>query len=107
MKTKLLIPILLLGVFFKSNAQDVLPAMKPRPADYEYLSALDSLGVRYPLKMPNITNKNSLSGSIKIPYPIIIIHGLDSDSSTWDETTNFMDQYFNFTFGGRLDFNLR
>ncbi|OYU84417.1 MAG: esterase [Flavobacterium sp. BFFFF2] len=56
--------------------------------------------------MPNVANKNILTGSIKIPYPIIFIHGLDSDSSTWDETTNFMDQYFNFTFGGRLDFNL-
>lgn len=106
MKTKLLLAILLIGAVLQSNAQNVLPAMKPRPADYENLSAPDSSGVRHSLKIPKITNKNNLSGSIKIPYPIIFIHGLDSDSSTWDETTNFMDQYFNFTFGGRLDFNL-
>ena len=106
MKTKLLLLILLLGALFQSNAQNVLPEMKPRPADYQYLSAPDSLGIRQPLKMPNVTNKSILTGSIKIPYPIIFIHGLDSDATTWYETTDFMDTYFNFTFGGRLDFNL-
>ncbi len=90
----------------QTKAQDVLQEMKSRPTDFEYLSAPDSIGVRHPLKMPNIANRNNLSGSIKIPYPIIFIHGLDSDSDTWNETTNFMDQYFNFTIGGRLNFNL-
>lgn len=91
---------------FQIKAQENNGIMKPRPADYEYLSAPDSLGVRHPLKMPNIANKSVLTGSIKIPYPIIFIHGLDSDANTWNETTDFMDTHFNFTFGGRLDFNL-
>ncbi|RAR71363.1 T9SS type A sorting domain-containing protein [Flavobacterium aciduliphilum] len=106
MKTKLLFSILLLGALYQSNAQNVLPAMKTRPADYEYLSAPDSLGVRHSLKMPIVTNKSILTGSIKIPYPVIFIHGLDSDATTWYATTDFMDTHFNFTYGGRLDFNL-
>jgi pimeloyl-ACP methyl ester carboxylesterase len=106
MKTKLLLSILFLGALHQSNAQNVLPAMKTRPADYEYLSAPDSLGFRHSLKMPTVTNKSILTGSIKIPYPIIFIHGLDSNATTWYETTDFMDTHFNFTFGGRLDFNL-
>ena len=92
MKTKLLLSILLFGSLLQTKAQDVLQEMKSRPTDFEYLSAPDSIGVRHPLKMPNIANRNNLSGSIKIPYPIIFIHGLDSDSDTWNETTNFMDQ---------------
>jgi triacylglycerol esterase/lipase EstA (alpha/beta hydrolase family) len=106
MKTKLLISLLLIGVLFQANAQNVFPEMKSRPADFEYLSAPDSLGVRHQLKMPKVEDNRTLSGLIKIPYPIIFIHGLDSDASTWDSTTDFMDSNFNFTYGGRLDFNL-
>ena len=106
MKTKLLISLLLIGALFQANAQNVLPEMKSRPLDFEYLSAPDSLGIRHQLKTPNTNNRNSLTGNIKIPYPIIFIHGLDSDSETWTPTTDFMDSNFNFTYGGRLDFNL-
>ena len=108
MITKLLLSILLFGTLTFSNAQEKKYESKPRPADYEYLSAPDSLGVRNKLKMPklNVSNQKVLSGKIKIPYPIIFIHGLNSDADVWDATTDFMDATFNFTFGGRLDFNL-
>ena len=89
-----------------SNAQENKFQSKSRPLDFEYLSAPDSLGIRHQLKTPNVSSRNSLTGAIKIPYPIIFIHGLDSDASVWDATTNFMDANFNFTFGGRIDFNL-
>jgi pimeloyl-ACP methyl ester carboxylesterase len=106
MKTKLLLTILLFGTLTISNAQEKKLQSKSRPSDFEYLSAPDSLGIRQQLKTPNVSSRNSLTGAIKIPYPIIFIHGLDSDASVWDATTNFMDANFNFTFGGRIDFNL-
>jgi triacylglycerol esterase/lipase EstA (alpha/beta hydrolase family) len=107
MKTKLLLSILFLSAFLQSNAQNVLPAMKPRPADYEYLSAPDSLGVRHSLKMPNVANKNSLTTQTKLPYPIIFIHGLNSGATTaWNTFTDFMDINYLFSYGGRFDISL-
>ena len=108
MLTKLLLSILLFGTLTFSNAQEKKYESKSRPEDFEYLSAPDSLGVRYKLKMPNInvSKQKVLSGEIKIPYPIIFIHGLNSDAEVWNTTANFMDVNYNFTFGGRLDFNL-
>lgn len=46
MKTKLLLSILLFGTLTFSNAQENKYQSKSRPADFEYLSAPDSLGVR-------------------------------------------------------------
>lgn len=106
MKSKIYLIFILIGTIFESNAQENKFQSKSRPLDFEYSSAPDSLGIRHQLKNPNVSSRNSLTGAIKIPYPIIFIHGLDSDASVWDATTNFMDANFNFTFGGRLDFNL-
>lgn len=106
MKTKLLLFTMLFGTLMISNAQENKFQSKSRSLDFEYLSAPDSLGIRHQLKTPNVSSRNSLTGAIKIPYPIIFIHGLDSDANVWNATTNFMDTNYNFTFGGRLDFNL-
>lgn len=110
MKTKLLLSILFLGAFYQSNAQNVLPQVKPRPADYESLSAPDSLGIRHQLLMPNIENRNTLANQ-SLPYPIIFIHGLDSDCKVWGNTVNTDLMYnsllsYGLTYGGRFDFNL-
>ncbi len=78
------------------------PAAKPRQADFEYLSAPDSTGHRTPLKTANV----SRSQQLKLPYPIIFIHGLESNSDTWNTATTWMDGQYNLTFGGRLDFCL-
>ena len=106
MKTKLLLSILLFGTLLQTKAQDLKQIMKSRPADYEYLSAPDSLAVRHSLKMPNSANKNSLTTQTKLPYPIIFIHGLNSGSSTWNTFTNFMDTNYLFNYGGRFDISL-
>ena len=89
-------------MILSSYAQNIneLQVIK-RPADFEILSAPDSLGMRSPLKQPS-HNKNN----ILLPYPIIFIHGLNSNCSTWDSLTNFMDAQYGFTFGGRFDFCL-
>ncbi len=77
---------------------------KERPAEFEYLSAPDYKGERIILKSPSA--KSDRSQQLKLPYPIIFIHGLGSKSATWDSTTNFMDSHFGLTFGGRFDFCL-
>ncbi|MDX2189459.1 MAG: alpha/beta fold hydrolase [Bacteroidota bacterium] len=41
----------------------------------------------------------------KLPYPIIFIHGLNSESSTWNSFTNYINTY-GLTYGGRMDFCL-
>ena len=101
---------MLLGTLSQVSAQDLTQIMKPRPADYEYLSAPDSLGVRHQLLMPNISNRNTLATQ-SLPYPIIFIHGLASNSLTWGNTnyTDLMHNFFqsqNISYGGRFDYNL-
>ena len=77
---------------------------KERSAVHENLSAPDLAGVKTLLKNP-ITIKERTQ-QLKLPYPIIFIHGLGSKSATWDTTTNFMDSHYGLTFGGRFDFCL-
>lgn len=72
-----------------------------RLQEFEYLSAPDSSGLRMNLKMPS-RNANK----IKLPYPIIFIHGLNSNSTTWSNFTKKLDDQFDFTYGGRLDYCL-
>lgn len=79
-----------------------LPLVKQRPADFNFLSAPDSSGLRAPLKTSSALSHNG----IQLPYPVIFVHGLASNAATWDQTTNFMDAQYNLTFGGRFDFCL-
>lgn len=108
MRTKFRLLLVLNFLFISTSySQDVTPMIKERPADFEYLSAPDSTGIRHQIKMPKtlITNKSSQVVE-KIPYPIIFIHGLNSFSGTWDSTTGFMDLNYFLTYGGRFDISL-
>ena len=109
---KLFIYLSILFVFFSAFAKaqqikaippDDNPIFKERPADYEILSAPDSLGMRRHLKRPS---QGKSTNNILLPYPIIFIHGLNSNASIWDTLTNFMDAKYGFNFGGRFDFCL-
>lgn len=92
------------GIISQTKAQDLNQIMKPRTADYESLSAPDSLGVIHQLLKQNDINKNTLSTQ-NLPYPIIFIHGLNSNSETWNEMgTNLVNKGLNY--GGRIDFCL-
>lgn len=42
----------------------------------------------------------------KLPYPIIFIHGLNSDDMTWDNMKNSLVNNYNLTYGGRINFCL-
>lgn len=101
MKTKLLVIVVFTIFSISSNAQQTLPPIaKQRPADFEYLAAPDSTGHRALIKQASKIQTQQL----KLPYPIIFIHGLNSNSGTWDNTTNFMDSQYGFTFGGFIDY---
>ncbi|MBP9848503.1 MAG: alpha/beta fold hydrolase [Flavobacterium sp.] len=103
---KIYLTLIFCGFFFNAKSQD----FKYRPADYEYLSAPDSLGIRHQILMPNLSNR-SVNAIPKLPYPIIFIHGLNSGAHVWgnEGDTNDMNDVltsYGLTFGGRFDFNL-
>ena len=103
---KIYLTLIFCGFFFNAKSQD----FKYRPADYEYLSSPDSLGIRHQILMPNLSNR-SVNAIPKIPYPIIFIHGLDSDANVWGnlgDTNDMADVLtsYGLNFGGRFDFNL-
>ncbi len=92
-------------VHAQSPSQNIINlGTKSRKADYLYLSAPDSMGVRKRLKTPSANNDRTQN--TKLPYPIIFIHGLCSNSATWDTLTNFLDVQYGLNFGGRFDFCL-
>lgn len=49
---------------------------------------------------------NSSNAFIKLPYPIIFIHGLVSDSNTWEDFKNYIQNQYGWSYGGRMDFCL-
>jgi uncharacterized alpha/beta hydrolase family protein len=107
MKTKLLLSTLFLSVIYQSNAQNVLPQVKPRTEN--------SFGFSNQLLMPNSSNKNVLAAQ-NLPYPIIFIHGLNSECNVWGDvytndhmSTNKIANFLinkGLTFGGKIDFCL-
>ena len=95
-----------LALFFISSigfSQNERIEFKPRPAEFEYYEYRnDSI---FPLKTPIANTTNRVFES-KLPYPIILIHGLNSSSDTWNTSTDYFDTQYGFTFGGRFDFCL-
>jgi pimeloyl-ACP methyl ester carboxylesterase len=99
---KLLFILLCLPMIGLGQNKDDEFQLIDRPKDFEYLSAPDSNGVRRQLKMPSTTK-----AVLKLPYPIIFIHGLSSESdAVWNPTVNWMQSQYNLSFGGRFDFCL-
>ena len=86
----------------KTNAQDLTLNAKPRQADVKNLSGIDSLQIYSQLKTPN---KKTTVGQPELPYPIIFIHGLNSNSNVWLDMVQYL---FNnsLRYGGRIDFCL-
>ena len=90
-------------VFQWNYAQNTNASFKPRRTELElYQYRGDSIVI---LKAPPTASATTFFNS-KLPYPIIFIHGLDSNSETWNTTTNYLDNQFQFTYGGRFDFCL-
>lgn len=93
-------------------SQNSSEATIERPTDFELLSSPDSTGKRAPILNPprygdkNDTNQKTGAYQIKIPYPIIFIHGLSSKSDTWYNLGNFMYSNYTFYWGGRFDYCL-
>src|SRR6188472_3798174 len=79
---------------FAQNNIGVTPI--PRNPDYEYLSAPDSLGNRNPLLMPS--NNGQRGGNQSLPYPVIFIHGLNSNSNTWLTTASHLANQYGLSY---------
>jgi len=95
------------SVFFiaVTFAQEEKFEYKPRPKEFEFIYKKGDSIIN--LKTPKAIDEESrLAFQSKIPYPIIFIHGLMSDSETWNTSTDFFDTQYGFTFGGRFDFCL-
>lgn len=88
-------------IVFSTPSRSQISTVADRPADYEYVSAPDSAGQRLPLKRPVITRN-----IIKLPYPILFIHGLNSNSETWNMFTKKLDDLYGLAYGGRMDYCL-
>lgn len=50
--------------------------------------------------------ENAFVSSLKTNYPIIFIHGLNSNSNTWNTFTDQGDLFYGWNYGGRLDYCL-
>ena len=92
MKTKLLLTLLLYGTLTISNAQITIPEVKP---------------TKFDLKSDNFLNTNKNIQELQnIPYPIIFIHGLNSNSKVWVDFGLRLVNGEGLTYGGRIDFSL-
>jgi hypothetical protein len=90
MKQKLHITLLLIFSFSIANAQELI--VKPKAVEVE-------------INNQNSLQRNSLTINQKLPYPIIFIHGLNSNSSVWVELgTQLINK--GLSYGGRIDFCL-
>jgi pimeloyl-ACP methyl ester carboxylesterase len=57
--------------------------------------------------IPSTINVNNvIGGQQNLPYPIIFIHGLGSNSSTWDPFIVDIQNKFGFSYGGNMNFCL-
>ena len=52
----------------------------------------------------NVTS--SINHSVKTPYPIIFIHGLNASDATWDDFTNDLNNTYGLQSGGKMSFCL-
>lgn len=89
-------------VLYSQNEQIEIKYVE-RPIEYEMFSTPDSLGNVTELEFPDL---NKSRENLKIPYPIIVIHGLVGNSNTWNTFTTFLKNQYGFTYGGRFDFCL-
>jgi pimeloyl-ACP methyl ester carboxylesterase len=56
------------------------------------------------IQILNPTSNNQFD--IKLPYPILFIHGLNSDAATWNTLAYQMDSLYGLTYGGEINFCL-
>lgn len=95
--------VLLLSASHANAQENKASEYKPRPKEFEmYYYPGDSV---IQLKMPR-ESASARTFESKLPYPILFIHGLNSNSETWNATSNYFDAQYSFTYGGRFDFCL-
>lgn len=103
-KTTFITSFLSLFLYGSVLAQDGKFEYKPRLKEYEFVGQIgDSI---FSLKSPGINNHTNRVFESKLPYPILFIHGLNSSSETWNDSTDYLDSQYGYVYGGRFDFCL-
>ncbi|MCG2612143.1 alpha/beta fold hydrolase [Flavobacterium sp. SM15] len=86
------------------NAQDNSKfEYKSRPKEFENFEFRNDSIFPKRAVLQNVASKTFVS---KLPYPMIFIHGLNSNSDTWNTSLNYFDSQYGYTYGGRFDFCL-
>lgn len=108
MKNTLLLLFVIISACGIAQQGNIINVAKERPSDLEYFAAPDSLGNRMASKTAVVQNAlKTTTNNIKLPYPIIFIHGLNSEAETWVPTTfNFLTPQYGLVNGGRFDYCL-
>jgi pimeloyl-ACP methyl ester carboxylesterase len=65
-----------------------------------------ALGAYHAVVSVPLTVTADTSYSVKIPYPIILIHGLNSSDTTWNDFTGQLNSVYGFQCGGIMNFCL-
>lgn len=102
MKKRLLLIALLI---FQLSISQIYDDAIQRTIEKENFSAPDSLGNRVQLKSIRKKAKNATVVT-NLPYPILFVHGLNSNSETWNTFTDFLDTQYGLVYGGRFDYCL-
>ncbi|MEZ4854729.1 alpha/beta hydrolase [Flavobacterium sp.] len=97
---KIILSTIVIFTSFLGFTQNTNYQIKSRPVAFESVETINDSIVSYK------TTTQNLSFTSKLPYPILFIHGLNSDSNTWNNSINYLENQYGFTFGGRFDFCL-
>jgi hypothetical protein len=54
----------------------------------------------------NTININSVGGKQNLPYPVILIHGLNGNDTTWYSFIRDVQSIYGYSYGGTMDFCL-
>lgn len=103
-KTTFITSFFSLFLFGSALAQDGKFEYKPRLKEYEFVGQIGDSA--FSLKTPVINNLTNRVFESKLAYPIIFIHGLNSSSETWNDSTDYLDSQYSYVYGGRFDFCL-
>ena len=59
----------------------------------------------FPLN-PSVTVPSTNGGQQNLPYPVIFVHGLYSDKTTWFSLINDLQNWYGWSYGGNMNFCL-
>jgi triacylglycerol esterase/lipase EstA (alpha/beta hydrolase family) len=93
--------VLMIGLSLTSISQINEDILIQQPVYFDKQFSADSIYKKVLFETPQSAKPQA--GQIKLPYPIIFIHGLTGSSgSAWNTTTNWMETQYGFNWGGTM-----